>query len=148
VTDKLKKHKFIPCYEEECGGAVCAYGERSADCHKTKDDPIHQPGRQQEPTSKDYLQVGSSNEIGNDVPGHVWDKFRNPQNFVPAGVYIGDYNRLLAYAKQRIEELETSVEEIRLFAIHGCGTKQKDIRGRQFGKIVDIASKLLEARKG
>jgi len=52
------------------------------------------------------------------------------------------------FAQQRIADHAAEVaqkdgilREILLFAIHGCGTKQKDARGKQFAAIVDLCSK-------
>lgn len=42
----------------------------------------------------------------------------------------------------RIIALEAAVEEMRLRAVHGCETKQKDVRDRQFTAIIDIAAKV------
>ena len=49
---------------------------------------------------------------------------------------------------ERVKELEAVLTEIEQVAIHGCGTRQKDIRGRQFGKICDLAKAALAGGKG
>ena len=43
------------------------------------------------------------------------------------------------------EHMERALDEISKYAAHGCGTKQKDVRGRQFGKIHEIALGALQA---
>lgn len=42
-----------------------------------------------------------------------------------------------------VERLRTALEDIRIIAIYGCGTKQKDRRGTQFGAIIDKAIAIL-----
>lgn len=59
--------------------------------------------------------------------------------------YVKQLIEELSRAEERERVLREAMEKIRLYAIHGCGTKQKDVRGKQFGAIVDIADAALTA---
>jgi len=50
----------------------------------------------------------------------------------------------VAASRTECERKDEALEEIRQYAIHGCGTKQKDTRGKQFSAIIEIADKALK----
>jgi hypothetical protein len=55
---------------------------------------------------------------------------------------VAERSDTLRKARQQIAELKAAIEQMRAFAIYGCGTKQKDVRGRQFASIINIADKV------
>lgn len=60
------------------------------------------------------------------------------------------HDRLPEWVEENISALReerdkalNALREVRMYAIHGCGTKEKDIRGKQFGAIVDLAESVV-----
>ncbi len=51
----------------------------------------------------------------------------------------------LAAANERIAQMERCLSDIHSYAVYGCGTKQKDVRGKQFGAIEEIARPYMRA---
>jgi hypothetical protein len=64
------------------------------------------------------------------IPEDLKADYRDALNW-----YHGNHTRQLI---GRVARLEAALTEVQAYAVHGCGTKQKDVRGLQFGKIVDI----------
>lgn len=46
-----------------------------------------------------------------------------------------------------IERLTRAMREARITAIYGCGTKQKDIRGKQFAHVVEVLDAALSKQE-
>ena len=77
-----------------------------------------------------------------DIHADVQTKFHDEWEWMDADFCIEALKVHFEAAQDRVKTLEDALREIMLFAIHGCATKQKDVRGKQFGAIVDICRKL------
>jgi hypothetical protein len=79
--------------------------------------------------------------------GHIYavggDRESGPSDSDRAFIGLERLKGRIARAESLAIALRDALCESQMIAIHGCGTKQKDVRGKQFGAIVDIVTTAL-----